>query len=253
MSKTLFKISFFLFVVLCSCTSHRNMIYMRSGDDEQLIKTLNIDSIYQYTLRPGDVLGIEVNNTVVAEKSVFSEELDKTETNSDPLSKGYLIDRAGNVELPLVGKMYAKDKTIEQFKQELEIKLAEYINYPYVKVTLLSFKITLLGEVRIPGTYPVIYSSINLFEALAMGNDITDFGNKREVKIIRKNNGQYDIITLDLTDEKTLTSSYFMMHPDDIVYVKPVKAKLVKINSSLITLTVSTVTILVLLTNYFRK
>jgi len=107
----------------------------------------------------------------------------------------------------------------------LEENLKEYLLNPVVIVRLASFRITLLGEFKRPGKYDIYQSNINLFEAISMGGDLTDFAKRDKVAIIRQTTRGSKIVRVNLNDKRILESDYFFLLPNDIVYAEPVKAK----------------------------
>jgi polysaccharide export outer membrane protein len=107
----------------------------------------------------------------------------------------------------------------------LEKKLQEYLLNPVVIVRLASFRITLLGEFKSPGKYDVYQSNINLFEAISMAGDMTDFAKRDKIAIIRQTSRGSQIVRVNLNDKRILESDYFYLLPNDIVYAEPIKAK----------------------------
>jgi polysaccharide export outer membrane protein len=107
----------------------------------------------------------------------------------------------------------------------LEKKLQEYLLNPVVIVRLASFRITLLGEFKSPGKYDVYQSNINLFEAISMAGDMTDFAKRDKIAIIRQTSRGSKIVRVNLNDKRILESDYFYLLPNDIVYAEPIKAK----------------------------
>ena len=90
---------------------------------------------------------------------------------------------------------------------------------------LANFEFSVLGEVKNPGRYPVYKDNITIFEALAMAGDITDFGNLKKVKLIRSHKNKKEIYHIDLTDQKTLSSEYYYLRNDDLIYIQPSRFK----------------------------
>ena len=218
-----------LAVVFASCVPQKKMLYLKEAEmaAENLSKEYVNDRSVNYKLQPGDNLYIHVINTI-DERSAAS-------LNGDV--RGYLssdaniylqtttIDKDGFVEMPLVGKIEVKNLTVDEAKERLQMAINTYINGSMLVVKLASFNVTLLGEVTRPGMYKVYQSQINLFEAVSMAGNMTNFAKKSKVKIVRQTDDGSQIITVDMGKADILSSPYYYLKPNDIVYVEPLKIK----------------------------
>ena len=216
-------------VTFASCVPQKKMLYLKDAQmaTENLSKEYVNDRTVDYRLQPGDNLYIHVVNTI-DERSAAS-------INGDV--RGYLssdaniylqtttIDKDGYVEMPLVGKIEVKNLTVDEAKNKLQTAINTYINGSMLVVKLASFNVTLLGEVSRPGMYKVYQSQINLFEAVSLAGNMTSFAKKDEVKIIRQTDNGSKIITVDMGKADVLSSPYYFLKPNDIVYVEPLKIK----------------------------
>ena len=137
----------------------------------------------------------------------------------------YTVSEEGYLEFPLVGKLYVKDHTIEEITNLLTDQLNHYIKEFVVIVKLVNFNITILGEVRSPGQYNIYQTDINMFEAIAMAGDLTDYSIRDDITIIRKTKNGSKVRQVDMSTRSFLSSEYFYLQPDDIIYVKPIKMK----------------------------
>jgi polysaccharide export outer membrane protein len=222
-------IAVLLAVIFASCAPEKKMLYLKEAAmaAENLSKEYVNDRSINYKLQPGDNLYIHVINTI-DERSAAS-------INGDV--RGYLssdaniylqtttIDEDGCVEMPLVGKIEVKNLTVDEAKDRLQMAINTYINGSMLVVKLASFNLTLLGEVSRPGMYKVYQSQINLFEAVSLAGNMTNFAKKSEVKIIRQTDNGSEIITVDMGKADILSSPYYYLKPNDIVYVEPLKIK----------------------------
>ena len=218
-----------LAVVFASCVPQKKMLYLKNAEmaAENISKEYVNDRSIDYKLQPGDNLYIHVVNTI-DERSAAS-------INGDV--RGYLssdaniylqtttIDKDGCVEMPLVGKIEVKNLTVDEAKNKLQTAINTYINGSMLVVKLASFNVTLLGEVSRPGMYKVYQSQINLFEAMSLAGNMTNFAKKSEVKIIRQTDNGSEIVTVDMGQADILSSPYYYLKPNDIVYVEPLKIK----------------------------
>jgi polysaccharide export outer membrane protein len=139
--------------------------------------------------------------------------------------QSYTLDEDGCIELPLTGKIELKNLTIDEAKERLQTEINKYVNQTTVIVKLSNFNLTVMGEVVRPGMYKVYQSQINLFEALSLAGNMTGYAKNEEVKIIRQTDNGSEIVTVNLGDANILSSPYYYMKPNDIVYVEPLKIK----------------------------
>jgi polysaccharide export outer membrane protein len=244
-------------VIFASCVPQKKMLYLKEAEmaAENLSKEYVNDRSINYKLQPGDNLYIHVINTI-DERSAAS-------INGDV--RGYLssdaniylqtttIDEDGCVEMPLVGKIEVKNLTVDEAKDRLQMAINTYINGSMLVVKLASFNLTLLGEVSRPGMYKVYQSQINLFEAVSLAGNMTNFAKKSEVKIIRQSDNGSEIITVDMGKADILSSPYYYLKPNDIVYVEPLKIKQWGFTTFPYSTVFSIVTLGVTLYSIFRK
>lgn len=216
-------------VFFASCVPQKKMLYLKEAEmaAENLSREYVNDRSVDYKLQPGDNLYIHVINTI-DERSAAS-------INGDV--RGYLssdaniylqtttIDEDGCVEMPLVGKIQIKNLTVDEAKDRLQTAINTYINGSMLVVKLASFNLTLLGEVSRPGMYKVYQSQINLFEAVSLAGNMTNFAKKNKVKIVRQTDNGSEIITVDMGKADILSSPYYYLKPNDIIYVEPLKIK----------------------------
>ena len=111
----------------------------------------------------------------------------------------YTVDSEGNINFPVVGKLKLADKTKQEAVDLLENKISELVKDPIVNIQIINFKVTVLGEVLKPGTYPVNSDRVTVLDALGLASDLTIHGNRTNVKVIRDNNGKQEVVTFDLT------------------------------------------------------
>jgi polysaccharide export outer membrane protein len=137
----------------------------------------------------------------------------------------YSIDKDGYLLLPLIGKILVKDKTISEVSVILKDSLNHILNQPVVTVKLVNRYVSVLGEVRNPGHFPYSQDKLTIYDAIGLAGDITDYGNRTKVMLIRNENGENLRINIDLTKSEILTSDYFFMRPNDIIYVVPLRKK----------------------------
>ena len=137
----------------------------------------------------------------------------------------YSIDKDGYLLLPVIGNIFVKDKTLSQVSVILRDSLNHVLNQPIVSVKLVNRYVSILGEVRNPGHYPYSQEKLSIYDAIGLAGDITDYGNRDKVILVRNENGENIRINLDLTRSEILASEFYYLRPNDIVYVKPLRNK----------------------------
>lgn len=221
-----------LAVVFASCVPQKKMLYLKNAEmaAENISKEYVNDRTVDYKLQPGDNLFIRFINTI-DERSAASLSGENS-TRSSYMSSdasiylhSYTLDDDGCIELPLTGKIELKNMTVDQAKDKMQNELNKFVNQTTLIVKLSNFNLTVLGEVTRPGMYKVYQSQINLFEAMALAGNMTNFAKKSDVKIIRQTDNGSEIVTIDMGQADILSSPYYYLKPNDIVYVEPLKIK----------------------------
>lgn len=245
----------FIMVLCASCLSNKKIVYFQSDKFSTNSPTLIENPGYLYQIQPSDILSIRVIST--------DQEATKLFNLSDPLGSalglnqtslyvnGYSVDKEGNINIPLVGDLFVKDKTVEEIQNLVEEALEKYLQMDQTSiiVRLVSFKVTVLGEVNRPGEYQIYNDRATIFEVLARGGDLRDFANRKSVKLLRRRGENTEVVVLDLTDEKILYSEYFYARPNDVIYVEPLKARIGRTNLPLISTVLTSIQITTLILN----
>ena len=216
-----------------SCVPQKKMLYLKEAQmaAENLSKEYVNDRSINYRLQPGDNLYIRAINTI-DERSAAAINGESTMSRSTQLSndasiylQSYTVDESGCIELPLVGKVEVKNLTVEEARNRLQEEMDKFVNQTTLIVKLSNFNLTVLGEVTRPGMYKVYQSQINLFEAISMAGNMTNFAKNSEVRIIRQTHNGSEIVTVDMGKADILSSEYYYLKPNDIIYVEPLKIK----------------------------
>jgi polysaccharide biosynthesis/export protein len=145
---------------------------------------------------------------------------------SGTTTAGFLVDQNGNIEYPRLGTIHAEGLTKEQLSNAIKEKLKDQLTQPSVIVRFVNYKITVLGEVRSPGTFTLPTDKVTILEALGLAGDITDFGKRASVKILRENNNQREIGTVNLTSKELFTSPFYHLQQNDVVFVEQESRKI---------------------------
>ncbi|WP_228379070.1 polysaccharide biosynthesis/export family protein [Chryseobacterium piperi] len=145
----------------------------------------------------------------------------------------YLVNEEGYINFPVLGNVYAKGMTQVQLKNDLESRLKRYLTDPLVTITLKNFNVSVLGEVKNPGQKESATQKLNIFQALSLAGDMTDFGNRTKVKLIRTgDDGTDQVINLDMSRSDIVNSPYYYMKQNDVLYVEPDQNKQIQANSN---------------------
>lgn len=245
-----------LVVVFClliglSCTPQKKLIYLQTQEEIQQEKLID----HSYLLRNGDLLTVNVYSINEKAMEVFGQsQRNATSVYNSDVSvyhNGFLVTDSGYVNFPLIGKVYATGKSLKEVSDDLESKLRDYFPDAVVNIKLINFNITVMGEVRSPGNYRLIKSRMNIFEAIAIAGDMTTYG-RREVYVIRETSQGPKIVELDLKSQKVLESEYFYLMPNDIVYVRPHRAKVFGFEAVPIGIILSSVSTILVIINFLK-
>lgn len=209
-----------------SCASKKELVYFQEQEQQQLLDSV---LIVEPTLQVGDLLTIQVSSIDPIGAATFNLYESSSVVNSYPKPMNYLVKSNGTIAFPVLGDLIVKDKTTKEVTDQLTKALTEYLNKPIVNIRITNFKITVMGEVKVPGTYAVPGERITIIEALGLAGDLTIQAKRNNVLLIREEQGKRTFITIDLTNKKLFNSPYYYLLQNDVVYVEPNKAK---INSS---------------------
>jgi polysaccharide export outer membrane protein len=230
------------------CVPTKNLIYMQEPntlqDKKQKSKEITITApLYSYTISSGDMVGVEISTFSKGTINSISDNLNNKQASSaDPLANGYLVDMKGNIQLPIIGEVQVVGLSILEAQEVIATKAAEYISNSIVKVRLLGFYITVLGEVGRPGRISVQMQSINIFEAISLAGDLVISSNYKNVRVVRIKNDKATTHYLNLNSNDLFSSEVFYLRPGDLIYVEPTKAKVTQNNLTALTVGTSILT-----------
>ncbi|MEQ3662207.1 MAG: polysaccharide biosynthesis/export family protein [Flavobacterium sp.] len=219
-----------IIISLTSCASKKKIAYFQ--DVKEDLRMMN----YEPILQTDDVLMIvisSVNPEVAAPynlKTVILQSNSEISLAQERL-QSYLIDQEGNIEFPVIGKVHLAGLTRTQGVELIKEKLNSHIKDPVVNLRILNYKISVLGEVNKPGVYPLQSERITLLEAISLAGDLSIYGKRTDVLVIREDEGVKTINKIDLTNSDFINSDFYYLNQNDVVYVEPNKTK---VNSSII-------------------
>ena len=231
LKKNIVFLSLLSLLFMASCTSYKKVPYMQNSREwAEIEQTI---AVYEPKVMPGDMLSILVTNpdnpfTSMSYNLVSPSDISRNlSLQTQPTLHDYLVDADGCVTIPNIGKVGVAGKTISEVEQLiLEKAKSGFASTPVVVVRFVNFKISVLGEVTAPGTFTIKTGKVTLLEALALARDLTIYGQRENVKIVRESvDGKRTIAEVDLNDASLLASPYYYLQQNDVVYVTPNESK----------------------------
>ncbi|HYE53879.1 MAG TPA: polysaccharide biosynthesis/export family protein [Chitinophagaceae bacterium] len=216
-------------LMLASCSNSRKIAYFNNQQDTTLASVTVPEAIIQ----KNDLLGITVSSLNPQASAIFntsqvSYNTTSTEAGTVMQPTGYLVDQQGRIQFPVLGDLKASGLTANQLSQEIKRVLIQrkLLVDPIVNIRFLNFKVTVLGEVAHPTVINVPNEKITLLEALGLAGDLTIYGRRDNVMLIREQEGKKTIRRLNLNSSDLFSSPYYHLQSNDVVYVEPNKAKI---------------------------
>lgn len=223
------RIFLFLLIVLSlvtSCASRKELVYFQP--DSTMLKT--IFELNSPKLQPGDILAISVTADDVKVTEPFNQvspyNNSGTLQNTNPFIPTYAIDVNGEIDFPRIGKIHLSGKTRTEAMDVIRKEVSKFIINPGISMEIRNFRVTVLGEVKNPGTFPVNNDRITILEALGMAGDLTINGVRQNILVIREQNGKKEEFRVDLTKKEALNSPIYYLAQNDVIYVEPNGAKI---------------------------
>ena len=223
---------FFVFLIIIStqaCVQSRSAIYFNDANDTSFVTRLNQD---ESPIQPSDLLSIHISSLNQDASSLFNSPNDMatvtTTVSGHQEAGGYLVDNHGNVQLPLLGSLHIAGLTKTVLRDTIQYLLKErqLLTDPVVTIRYLNYEVTVVGEVGKPTVINVPNEKISLLKALGMAGDITIYGKKEQVLLIREQSGKRILKRLNLNTAGFIHSPYYYLQPGDIVYVEPNRHKI---------------------------
>ena len=218
---------------ISSCVSPKSIVYFQG--DTTRFSSQSIMQKYVPTIQPSDVLSIVVGSLNAEANEVFNTANSMTTTSTNysttgggariqPL--GYLVNSDGSIEIPLIGRLKVAGLRTSDASDTIRTRLQMYLKEPSVIVRNLNFKVSVLGDVNRPAVYVIPDENISLPEVLSLAGDLTIYGRRDNVLIIREENGNRSYARVDLTARDIFNSPYYYIHKNDIIYVEPIKTRI---------------------------
>ncbi|HEY0976334.1 MAG TPA: polysaccharide biosynthesis/export family protein [Flavobacteriales bacterium] len=234
LTRTLFALA--IVALLASCVGRRNINYLQDGSLSNTSK-LFPNKKFEYRIRINDVLSIRVLGLDEENVKNFNVETSSAGVGVNDAAlyvNGFSVDKTGNVQLPTVGKIKVQGLTVGEAQDAVQRKISEYFTNSTVILKLVSFRVSVLGAVSRPGSYIVYNNQINVLEALALAGGPDEYGDKRHVTLMRQTDQGTQALYLDMGNTEVLSSEYFYLLPNDVVYVPTLKARPGRMNLELL-------------------
>ena len=223
----IFSLCILSLVLLSSCVSTKDMIYFQ---DEPLVNGQVDSAPKQLVYKADDILTINVSTIdPLASKpfnlALISEGDDLISASGSSRLQTYLIDTNGNIEFPVLGTLHLAGMTRIEATAMLKEKIGEYANDPIINIRLVNFTVTIIGEVSDPGTFTIQGERITLPQALGLANDLTIYGKRKDILLIREVDGIKRFAKIDLTSVNSVISPVYYLEQNDVIVVEPNKSR----------------------------
>ncbi len=226
----------FAALLLSSCVTNKKYVYLQKGDVN--VKDLPKDSVvrsydlfqYEYRIQPEDNISVRFESLTPAEYDVFSRAVNQQQVNQNlnqgnAILIGELVDPSGEIAYPVLGKVKVAGLTVYEVQDKLQAIADKYLESPVVKVRLINFRFTVLGEARREGTVILPNNRVNYIEAIGLAGGLNDLADKKNVKLIRQVNGKAEVRYLNLLDENFINTPEYFVHQNDILIVPALRQR----------------------------
>ncbi|MEO5995225.1 MAG: polysaccharide biosynthesis/export family protein [Chitinophagaceae bacterium] len=229
--------------LLTSCSTNKKISYFKDIPDSVFLAARNIQTttFSELLIQPNDILQVsiltldpQINNVLSASNtaSYTVQPGNSVSPAGTSAIAGYLVDKNGMIELPIIGKISVTGKSLDEIRDAIHEKVSIYYNKPVISVRFANFSITVLGEVAKPATYIIPNEKISILDAIGMAGDLTIYGKRENVLLIRDSLGQKQYTRFDLNSSKMFSSPYFYLRQGDMIYIEPSKSKVAATDAS---------------------
>ena len=215
--------------LLCaSCGSSKKVVYLQDADVNKRIKA---ECEYKTVIQPDDLLSIIVSCDDVEAALPFNTPMiglgrETVGSSNQQVPQGYLVDKEGSIDFPVLGKLRVMGMTRNELADSLKERLGKYLKNPIVTVQYLNFRVTVLGEVKNPGSYKVLGERISILDALGMAGDLQINAKRKNVLVVREVDGEKQLARIDLTSTEFMDTPFFFLRQNDVIYVEPNRGRI---------------------------
>lgn len=211
----------------CTSTKDNSLAYFKDLAALPSGTLANVQEDYPIRIQPDDELVISITSAIPEATAAYNLPMDNPATRgslrstTQPRSQTYIVNEDGYIMLPQLGRYLAKGKTLSEVTDEITAMVARDVKDPYVRVDLVNFSVDVLGEVKTPQRVYSGHEHFSVLDALSQCGDLTEFGRRDHVYVIRTENGKRDYHCLDLSSSEVFNSPYFYLKQHDVIYVEP--------------------------------
>jgi polysaccharide export outer membrane protein len=253
-------------VLLSSCVSNRKYLYLQKDDvnrqnvpKDSVVRTYAVDS-FKYKIQSNDIISVRIKSLTEKEFDFFSEYAGNNQMNNlgvgsgvNALLIGELVDEQGCIPFPVIGKVKVAQLTVFQVQDTLQKLANKYFESPIVKVRLLNYRITILGEVAKEGSIILGNNRVSMLEAIGLAGGLGELADRTHIKLVRQHDNTAEIVYLNILDEKFVQSPYYYVNQNDVLIIPPLKQRpFRKYFAPNIGLAVSTISIILLALNLLK-
>lgn len=223
-------------LVLSSCVTNKKYVYLQKDDvnvkdlpKDTIIRTYTLPD-YQYRIQPEDNISVRFESLTPQEYDIFNRNMMMNQQNmnlsqGNAILIGELVDPNGEIVYPVIGKVKVAGLTIYELQDKMQLLADQYLDAPVVKVRLINFRFTILGEANREGTTVLPNNRVNYIEAIGYAGGLKDMADKKNVKLIRQINGKTEVRYLDLLDENFINTPEYYVHQNDILIVPALRQR----------------------------
>ncbi|MCE4566495.1 polysaccharide biosynthesis/export family protein [Maribellus sp. CM-23] len=244
-----------------SCRSSKELMYMKDVHNNQMIKAL-ADTATEYIIEPGDILYVSIKSMNAEVNALFNPESNMEMQSSNSYQKyttpqgaylyGFEVNDLGNLTLPIIGEIPVAGNPNSKIEKIVQQYADKYLKEAIVKVKLLNYKVTIMGEVKSPGVYYNYNNNFTILEALAMANGNTDYANITNIMVIRPQPDGQKAMILDMSASNSWAQKGFYLHPNDYIFVEPDKHKNFQLNAQAYSMIISSASLLLAVIGLLR-
>ena len=219
-----------------SCVPNKKVLYLQDeqtdlygpAPHDSVLRTYDVVQ-YDYKLQQEDALSVQISSLTPKEYDFFSLGLPRNNQSGSVRNqgalRGYLIDKDGNIEFPVVGKVKMAGYTVFEAEQHIQEIAKEYLEEPMVRVRLLNFRFTVLGQVLREGSINTYNNRVSVMEAIGLAGGLNELADRHNIKIVRQQDNQISVHYIDILSEDFITSPFYYIHPNDVIVVPPLKQR----------------------------
>ena len=211
--------------LLTSCVSQKKVKLIQEKVNKEMTTQFENMRTTTYRIQTGDHIYVRIYSVDPKTSKFFQSDFPYLMNSTYQYLNTYVVDEFGYISFSFIEKLYVKGMTVPEVQNAVQTQLDQYFKEASAYVKLVNFQVGVLGEVNSPGNFTVEQDQINVFQAIGLAGGVTDFGNYKDVKVVRQTQNGSEIHLLDLTDNQVLTSPYYYLMPNDVIYIEPRSTK----------------------------